>query len=1143
MSIFKGHFSSAVQENHQFFCDEKLALNTFTNNNGATEPNETVKLLKVLVLTSFTRSSCGVIFNDSIKYLKNAGLTDTFDRLQPNQTIINNNKSGGTFISAKYTRFNPATKKYEQNQEMISNWTEIDQLITYHENRQFDSAFPENENLEQQLKDINTSLEQCLIIECKVLNQTTKVHFKLNFFNRNSRSNSREIAAPTSSVWTGVPSTAYDIPYSYSNSTNFQSSSTSNLGSITLANPNDKFSQNAVAAPLRMYFDPNSNTYEAGTAQMLARLLTDIAPAPIESLPEVVLNGGVPESPQDTIERTAPFTTGEAIPLTIQNGNPHTLGPDYIECGDKKLVKLKVINRSKEAYDKDSVVIISRINNEWIIVKSFGTSSAEPVFTIGEWTFSKLIANSDHYFKSASHKLSGNSPLTNRAVYINKARSVFFKNMKNAINSTKMTTIYSSELIDEIVSRNTPKIVDVDFTPSTEFAISSIFDWLPQDLFGFSANENLKVLYNNNVNNIPATDLNDVTSPDSRSLFWGPLFTNGYGKISCYNNVAEDAQFTTQQGSKLFSNNSNIVSTNTSTTTTPNPSQCQELTNKLGQYFVEGFYPDSPEFINSILTQIPAELCHKLFDNIKYLNNSWANMGSVNFDMDIATKSIKPPFYGSPLGGNQLQISPLSLEVGGIAYKSYDFLKEQMLANQNILISQVESSILNIAKDMSSNQNITLQQIKSPLTEEKKRILDVFRGVRQANTNPSIANRTAAIRLDGAGFADLPEHKGSNVVGIVSARTTITTNTNRVKFIIDEHFGTHVFGGTSSFGRTFATWGSSSNSIYSFGTLYLNAQIYDSWPENQTIFDPRYFKVLHFNEGKVATPPTSGIPIGGNMKVDFTIPTNPSGQPIAINTQITNNTKLSDTPIKNTIRRGQLLSDDGFWYPKHSIGLLKVGEPIIIEPEENVHPFANLVTSNSGRNFKVNDEIECSKNIIVVVKKINSNGGIVDFDFKQIDSDTESYLASGEDIRPQDFNIDLNPSTTTSAPGTPPPELFFRLSIPNTNPNGAPAVFFFRKGIVKIQWLKDLPPKEHKGSGVNISRLTSQSNSGKGSDPPGNGLVRGTIETTVPIEKNTSNKYDVFLHFHNDIGLYSITGNNSPNTSKDTVQYIKINIT
>jgi hypothetical protein len=374
MSIFKGHFAASIQENHQFFCDERLPQNQVIIDGVSIGPTAGVKILKQLVLTSFTRSSCSTIFNGSIKYIKNAGLGD-YSKLNPNQTIINNGI--GSFVAGKYTKFDKGSKSYENNTQFIS-WSEIENLIIYHEERQFDSNFPEDEDKEEKLKDINTSLEQGIIIEVNITispnnsgdgedsdtAQSNNVYFKLTFFNRSSRSNSREIAAPASMVFAGTPSRPSGPKYSYSNSTNFQSQSKSNLGSITPADERNKFSQDSVAAPLKMHFDSNSNSWEAGTTQILARLLTDVEPAQLGELPQEALLDNVVPDPQAIINACTPFTVGSGMPLNLNNGNPYTLGADYIECADKKLSKIRVINRSAESYKLGSTVVLSQINNK-----------------------------------------------------------------------------------------------------------------------------------------------------------------------------------------------------------------------------------------------------------------------------------------------------------------------------------------------------------------------------------------------------------------------------------------------------------------------------------------------------------------------------------------------------------------------------------------------------------------------------------------------------------------------------------------------------------------------------------------------------------------------------------------------------------
>jgi len=46
-------------------------------------------------------------------------------------------------------------------------------------------------------------------------------------------------------------------------------------------------------------------------------------------------------------------------------------------------------------------------------------------------------------------------------------------------------------------------------------------------------------------------------------------------------------------------------------------------------------------------------------------------------------------------------------------------------------------------------------------------------------------------------------------------------------------------------------WGSSSDAQSDFGTTAGHVKLYDAWPEELTIFDPRYFAVMHFNPGQL----------------------------------------------------------------------------------------------------------------------------------------------------------------------------------------------------------------------------------------------------------------------------------------------------
>jgi hypothetical protein len=1171
MSTFKGHFSSSLQENHQFFCDENFPDNrnyesstltppgiTFPVTISSSDPKESVKLLKTLVLTSFTLDSCYLIFNNSLKYLKSQkGLSNSsFSKIKKGETIID--QAGGSFISGKYTKFNKVDKKYEDSKTSID-FDTIKRLIKYHENRQFDSAFAEDDALENLLKDVNTSLEKGIIIEAKVLNQSDSVCFKLTFFSRSNRSNAREIATPNNAIYAGVPSTPYGLQYSYNKTANFQSDDISNVGSFIPANQKDKFSQNSVAAPLRMHFDPNSNMYEAGTTQMLALLITDVGPADTKDVPQEIIRNKVPADQKEVLEALSPFTTGEAIPLSTQNGNPNTFGPDYIECGDKNLSNIIVVNRSRESYSIGTTVIVSRINNEWLIIGAFG-KGVPPVAQVGEWSFVKLIASSDEYFKDAQFEIDGSKPeIITDNYYISEARKVFYSQVNmRALSYIARSIGYTSENFKQIISQNQPS-GNIQFNPSKKYMLCSVFDQLPESLGGF-ADDGLNILYNNNFTLLgedPILEQNQTVS-----FFWGPLFTEGY---SSFNLVEPNS------GNVVFKDP--IKKYADYFFKKPTVENRDELLSALRSKFLNPNLTDTTLIPNENLINkfpvIPAEISANILQS-KYLFDNWSKMGRrvglvdyrVGFSMTLGSISgIKNPYYFSAGSNNSIQFTPISLEFVGNAYSkphpdtregdidpfSISELSKGLVKSMSS--SQDENFPDNRNEDLSIYGNMSNRsdpiKIKLLCNTKYKNPNEPF----SAKGNPNIFQPN----LYNYGCGSDGTRSGSNVVGIVSGKTTVLKSGNNINFSVQQKFGSTVnrqvsrgfgpnvtvlpigagigwsTGGQDPSVRSTPTWGSSEDKVHSFGTLALHVKVFDHWPEEQTIFDPRYFSVLHCNPGLIGTW-DAAIEGSGVIKtnVDFAMPTKEVKEGdkitrtiISNGDKIDNTTKLSSKPIINTIRRGQLLSGGGFSYIKRVIGF---------SDSKNI--------TQKGSGFNVGDEIKIAKNAIIVVTSIDG-GGLSDFKFKEIDNDSGKYTARGENISPNDFQ-----KTSFNVGNAVFDGFFIMVSITPPNPNnGKSATVAFNSGLVYEQTLKDLPPKEYTNG---PARLTSASNRGQGTQASTlagrfgietNGIVDGTEETSIGIEKNSTNKYDCFFHFHNDAGLYCLSELNA------LVQSIILNIT
>lgn len=514
--------------------------------------------------------------------------------------------------------------------------------------------------------------------------------------------------------------------------------------------------------------------------------------------------------------------------------------------------------------------------------------------------------------------------------------------------------------------------------------------------------------------------------------------------------------------------------------------------------------------------------------NSIYLYNNWSTMGFRSFDMIQATRAMKPPYYGSTGKHNSVQFSPISLEFVGNRYVAVDKEGSQGSIG-NISLQQASKALVNNmsfleAEDESPSiyGNMFTRASLYEAVEGTDGELKLLCGVNYKNPlAPSNAKgRPSAYmpRLDDYNCGDI-QHNGSNIIGLTAAKTTVTKRGNNINFSVRQNFGSlvnrQVSGGSgptvtaipigvglvwSTPGvdpsvRSYPTWGSSQDDPSNFGTLALHVKVFDAWPENQTIFDPRYFGVLHFSAGQVGVPPTSGIPVGGNSNVDFTIPTNIQGFPLSAGTPITDTSELSPSPIKNTIRRGQLLSGPGFWYYRHFIGL---NGYTIVDP---------------GTGFEANKEITIAKGAIIIP---TSSGPLSSFSFKQINTEDAKYTARGTGVLPSDFSTVVEGNKV------------YRVSVPSTTAGGKPAIINFTSGIVYTHLLRDAPPKEHTQG---PTRLTDSSNRGNGNETRRmgpSGFVVGTKESTVGVTRNANNAYDCFFHFHNDAGLYYLSESYAP---------------
>lgn len=367
----------------------------------------------------------------------------------------------------------------------------------------------------------------------------------------------------------------------------------------------------------------------------------------------------------------------------------------------------------------------------------------------------------------------------------------------------------------------------------------------------------------------------------------------------------------------------------------------------------------------------------------------------------------------------------------------------------------------------------------------------------------------------------------SNVIGIIAAKNKFSGAANgTITFTTRQLFGlperatisrggdvsVSILGGfmawSNSTGpgpteRRSPQWGDKqrSDGISSYGTTALRVRIMDQWPDNQTIFDGRYFTVNHVNPYVDASTRASLLASNTSLSVnsadviqssinnttmytqetsvDLRVPTDVAGTPISLDTVITSGTLMRSlsTGFINPIRRGRLVSNGGFRYCAPVVAAGDVGDTIIF---------------SGGTGFKQGDIISCDKNIVIKVGTVGSNGEITSF----------VYLDHGQGFTPQDF------ATETIRPPIPPsvePTKYYGFLLSLSSPNGSEAKLIIRNGKVRYRLGYDPGPEER----VSSTRLSLPSNMGQG-------VAEGVLNTTVDLVGGNG-AYDAFYFFHNDI--------------------------
>jgi hypothetical protein len=163
--------------------------------------------------------------------------------------------------------------------------------------------------------------------------------------------------------------------------------------------------QNLVSTELDTYLNTATGKAEAGTRQVLAKMVTELSRVMIKPVPEgdALDTSSDDDWYDDAVWASNYFASGYAVPLSVHGGNPHMFGPTFEgrSCSEpsNKKQRLLVINRSQRSFPIGRVVLLQRMDNEWIPI-DFGDDKADGTeLSVGKWGFQYLVADGDSYFK------------------------------------------------------------------------------------------------------------------------------------------------------------------------------------------------------------------------------------------------------------------------------------------------------------------------------------------------------------------------------------------------------------------------------------------------------------------------------------------------------------------------------------------------------------------------------------------------------------------------------------------------------------------------------------------------------------------------------------------------------------------------
>lgn len=333
------------------------------------------------------------------------------------------------------------------------------------------------------------------------------------------------------------------------------------------ANPKGVGQNTKEFALLETHYNNNTHRFEAGTRQILVRIIQPIAACNTPGLDltkEDTIDSPISLYAKDNEENQIgdfdeAIHTGSGVVLNKQKNNMYLWGPNFqrikqyaidAENDTTTIQKETVIlvNRTGAAFAENELAFASKIDGEWAPIKIPQGIADGVRFGVQKWSFQKLIASADDFFRDARY-LDDTQPdyvkqRINPEDYEAIARNRFYYYLKR-YNSGSLPgsrdvshlTDISPNIFDLIGYMNlgnsdasvteNEKPENWDFVPSNGYIQVTAFDQMGN--FAGGKNKANVIARTNYLQPLDSTqDDTDPLEPFEMMEYWGPTFPRGY---------------------------------------------------------------------------------------------------------------------------------------------------------------------------------------------------------------------------------------------------------------------------------------------------------------------------------------------------------------------------------------------------------------------------------------------------------------------------------------------------------------------------------------------------------------------------------------------------------------------------------------